>query len=238
MKSQSKLKVERTEFSEMGYCYQNELYFRLLVGRYEQGGNGWDHKDTAIFVPYIFVDNNWSVITGREVIGYPKVWAKIDTPTPGQDYPITVSTDVFEKYDPGTKQALRKLVEIDAIDATASAPSDISGVMTWPWGEEVNKGFFPRNDSVKERNTVQLKQFRDAKDGTRACYKALVGARFTVTRRDLKPLAPAKITIHPFDSLPIVKKLGLGSGKLTPVWQYKVKCDLEIDSFYNILEQH
>ena len=52
------------------YMCQHELLVRLLVGRVDDDTS--QARDAATFVPAIFVDNPWSKIAGREVLGFPK----------------------------------------------------------------------------------------------------------------------------------------------------------------------
>jgi uncharacterized protein with NAD-binding domain and iron-sulfur cluster len=59
---------------------------------------------------------------------------------------------------------------------------------------------------------VLLKQFRDAVDGKRACYQAVVEAPVKMTRVRGRPsLRSWEVTIHDLDSHPIRKELGLSS---------------------------
>jgi hypothetical protein len=52
---------------------QRELVFRILVGRVDEDGRML--RAPAVFCPFVFVDSVTSLISGREVIGYPKVLA-------------------------------------------------------------------------------------------------------------------------------------------------------------------
>ena len=59
---------------------------------------------------------------------------------------------------------------------------------------------------------VFLKQFRDAAEGTRACYQSVVEAPITVKRVSLRPsLRDWDLTIHHLDSHPIEQEIGIGS---------------------------
>src|SRR6185503_8603799 len=50
---------------------QNELLFSILVGRREEGSAFL--CDPRVFCPVIAVDSGASIISGREVVGYPKM---------------------------------------------------------------------------------------------------------------------------------------------------------------------
>jgi len=56
---------------------QRELVFRVLVGRVDEGNRV--ARRPAVFCPFVFVDSSWSLISGREVVGYPKELAKFQT---------------------------------------------------------------------------------------------------------------------------------------------------------------
>lgn len=71
---------------------------------------------------------------------------------------------------------------------------------------------------------VLLKQFRDAVDGENACYQAVVEAPVRMTRVRGRPNLHAwQLTIHPLDSHPIERELGVGSQRAL------MALDLEID---------
>ena len=80
-------------------------------------------------------------------------------------------------------------------------------------------------DLFAERmSQVFLKQFRDATDGKRACYQAVVEAPvqiqnvgYSLTERDWT------LTVHPLDSHPIHTELGITTQ------QAKLALDMEID---------
>ena len=227
---------------KIGSMTQHELYFRILVDKRVIDPEGASKsKETAIFIPYIFVDNNWSVIAGREVIGYPKVYAKFEEPFAGGNgkpadpgypwYTWTIATDVFHKFG-APKLELLEFVKIEAKEGNRS---EVSG--TWPWvGDPSPQDSLVLGQSSTHKPTIQLKQILDAENHDNdggpndefACYQALVHADLDVTVErtgdNPDPLPPAKITITHHDSLPIARVLGLLEGGLTPISEYRVKC--------------
>lgn len=52
---------------------QRELIFRVLVGRVEPGSRV--ARKPALYCPFLYVDSSWSLLSGREIIGYPKAVA-------------------------------------------------------------------------------------------------------------------------------------------------------------------
>src|SRR6202012_2603928 len=84
-----------------------------------------------LFFPFIYVDNSWSMISGRNVIGFPKVMARFH-PTPvlgANPFNITVSALALDTYAPTTELKWHPIVEINATSSVAPQPVD--GL--WPW---------------------------------------------------------------------------------------------------------
>lgn len=64
--------------TNMGWVAQNEILFSVPVqGRWHQEGKVVE--DFATVSPYIWVDNSWSITTGREVFGWPKMMAWLNS---------------------------------------------------------------------------------------------------------------------------------------------------------------
>jgi len=110
-----KMNSEHPDFKDRGCDYQNECLFRIFVGKYntESPGRGDSPQEVAVFVPFIFVDSSLSVISGREVIGYPKVWARFELPERGEDYPLIISANVFRNRGPNEDPVLAPVVAIE-----------------------------------------------------------------------------------------------------------------------------
>jgi hypothetical protein len=225
-----------------GWSTQSECYFRLLVGRYDHAADGPLPAEAAVFIPYIFVDNAWSVISGREVVGFPKVMASITTPNSemieaGRLYPIRVMTDVFEQYSAKSNQCGCPIVEIEH-SQVGLATEEVPKGAIWPWGvfnpRTIDPALLPFLQDRTRFSTIQLKQMRDAEQSELACYQALVHAEFSVDRLELGKLPAAEITIPRYDSLRIEQDLGLMGETLQPLWQYRVTCDLKYGNVRNL----
>jgi hypothetical protein len=226
-----------------GWLTQRECYFRLLVGRYDHTADGPLPAEAVVFIPYIFVDNAWSVISGREVVGFPKVMASIGTPNSetveeGRPYPIRVVTDVFEQYSAKSTQCGCPIVEIDNSQAGPyidEVPKDT----IWPWGvfnpNNIDPALLPFLRDRSRFSSVQLKQFRDAEQSELACYQALTHADVSIDRIELlKTLPAAEISVPRYDSLRIGQDLGLEGETVQPLWQYTVNCDLKYGKVRNL----
>jgi hypothetical protein len=237
-----RMECTQPPFSDHGFCAQNEMYFRVLVARYDafHGMNILFPSEIGWFIPFIFVDNPWSLVSGREVIALSKNLASFELgPSGSGPYPIKVSAHVLDPYDPNTCLSPKRIVEIGT---TKRARSKIPAG-PWPWGDmdftslSIELQDFLRGLGVfseSKLTIVGLKQFRDAQNPTTACYQALVQSEFNATNTEINELSPADVTLSDYRSLPIMASLGFPGLKLTPVWQYNMKCDLTFGSCRNI----
>ena len=108
------------EFANLGWMSQNEVGFIIpLEWRQEKEGR-LAFRDWALVAPFIFVDDSWSLTTGREVYGWPKIKAwltpEIDswmTSPRQQENVLTLSTMVFPDLYDGKRQEARVLLEIE-----------------------------------------------------------------------------------------------------------------------------
>lgn len=181
------------------------------------------------FLPYVWVDNGIAMAAGREVYGFPKQVATLTIPAAGAPPSrLAVDTDVIERFGvppavgaDGPRAVRRNL--IDVAPSSAATPPTATGAFG-----EVLRGFL---SSVLADRADQaavdwllaalhasvpmlfLKQFRDVGDGRRACYKALVRANSVPSNLRGGGILPGRfdVTIHAFDSHPIVRDLGLGN---------------------------
>lgn len=88
-----------------GYLTQKEFYFSIPVKK--------EPLDVGLFVPYIFVDNPLSLITGNMVLGFPKQLAWFHLPSGARQYPIHIDSPVFVKSGPDTPLTWQRLVTIE-----------------------------------------------------------------------------------------------------------------------------
>ena len=66
------------EAANMGWVSQREVAFGIPLRWLNGGENGPEFHDWAFSSPFIFVDNELSMSTGREVYGWPKLLARLD----------------------------------------------------------------------------------------------------------------------------------------------------------------
>ena len=231
-------------FSNWGYASQQEIYFRFYVWKFlAAGGVMFPDPIPELFFPFIFVDNSWSMMSGRGVIGFPKVLAQFD-PTPvlnANPLKITASALVLKTFSPTTKLDWQPIVEIKPSTSTAAPKAAPGG--KWPWIELGAK----LEDSVLDHllqlllaaipsafSTVQLKQSREKPN--EACYQAVVATPFTPANIGLpNALPPVTITVNPYASLDIPGSLGFPAGvPLRPSLQFSVSLDMSMSSARNL----
>lgn len=137
----------------------------------------------VLWTPYIYIDYAIGMLTGREVWGWPKVWGRITLPsdTPGGTQ-FGCATTLFDTLAPTTQARIGPLLTVTG-PATSAPP-----VSQWSSGRDAAQGFADgllkglaaelvgRLLSALSLETVQLKQFRDSLDPTRACYQAIVNS--------------------------------------------------------------
>ena len=237
-----KMLFDEPPYSSRGYASQQELYFRFFVWRFDLfGGLLFPAPRPELFFPFIYVDNSWSMISGRNVIGFPKAMAQF-APTPvlgANSLDVTVSALALKKYDPTTELSWQPIVAIKQ-EAGPALPL-VQGA--WPWAglalnladpilEELLQTFLSAVPYAFE--TVQLKQFRDLPTG--ACFQAVVNTPFAPDNVGaVNPLPPVSITLPTYDSLKIAKSLGLQADQaLTPLLQYSVSLDMTMSKGSNL----
>jgi hypothetical protein len=153
-------------------------------------------KRLVTFPAYVFVDIGWSLVTGREVFGFPKQDGPIELP-PWKDPAerMSATTMVLRVFDEQEAAREEVVLAVDRLgDGSASAE-------VWTTLEDAGRFILQRFDEGARvilpglgflKNLVELalhrdvpgvflKQFRDVADGTRACYQAITEAPMQVT---------------------------------------------------------
>ena len=271
----------------VGWVAQHEVAFTVPLERWRKENGKLVFKDWACVSPFIFVDDEMSLTTGREVYGWPKVAGTVDAsvslwashPLAGSRV-FSFSTQVFPHVYAGKSEQARVLLTIDADPALSYARFPVDAGNAWsPWnalaqatrsslslmGQAADlvwalpvRGF--RTDrslgALKAMGTraagylarlgppllaerlglpavgasgppglsfdnITVKQFRDAQEPDRACYKALVRSRMGVERINRSGLlgdanllrgdtsGGYTIRVHRYGSQPIIQSLGI-----------------------------
>jgi hypothetical protein len=185
----------------------------------------------ALWAPYIFIDYDMGMVTGREVWGWPKALASIEVPAAGAPPRFVCSTTIFEPLSPttqGTKAPLFTVLppaEMPRELSTLRERDLLSELLTTLRGPAPSGRLAPRVAkrlsapaleaflSKLEVPTVTLKQFRDAAEPTKACHQALVSSPIKITSIEAGGTLPGDfaLEIKTCASHPIVSDLGLGN---------------------------
>ncbi len=194
----------------------------------------------VLAVPYIFVDNPMSYLGGRETYGYAKTMAQFH-PDDAVGERVTMETfgGNFGRNEGAAWRPFLEVEEVGAHNGSQERPLEgPAGLVRRLVGDlpPVNaEGEIVLADIRLTAELVEgmldgrvyqlfLKQFRDAEDGTRACYQSVVEAPCQVLRVSNKLVGrDADVTIHQLDSHPIGQELGVTSQRAQIVF------DAELD---------
>jgi uncharacterized protein with NAD-binding domain and iron-sulfur cluster len=221
---------------------QVSFWIPVLAGR--SLGDLFIAERLLMAVPYVLVDNPMSYLGGRETFGYAKTMGRFDPPgglgdhvgieafggnfgrNEGADwYPFLDvrggprTTAAATERSSGPLPLVRHLVG-DMPELTEAAEVVLGDI-------QLTTGLI--GDLLAGRvGQVFLKEFRDATDGTRACYQAVVEA--PVQFQHLESGLSARdwsIELHPLDSHPIGRELGIADQEATLAFDFEMNFVLE-----------
>ena len=182
-------------YSDRGINSQREVFVAMPVIRYGIGPTGLMTKsELEWIIPWIVVNQPWSCVCGREMLGLGKLLAEIDT---GEGYyPKSfegqVSLPGWRTNVPGEMQSELPLLDVKTGPVlptfrTSKSPEDSIATLLANsparWGMENMTGFSNFVDYASlgviptAMRTVGLKQYRDAGRPEKAVYQALVSCR-------------------------------------------------------------
>lgn len=205
---------------------ETDIGFWIPVVRGKTLGDIFIAESVQWFLPYVFVNNTWANESGREIYGYPKAMSSFELPAPTDPDHFGVNTLTVKAYGPDAEATWQRLIEIDRTGTSGGlfkrAFDDLVGA-----GEAFLRAAFadrlipiPGLGLLEEvlqlvvhgtMPMVFLKQFRDARVGTDACYQAVVEApaRITTFRSAGEIAADYRVIVRSYASHPIVADLGL-----------------------------
>ncbi|MEJ8852540.1 acetoacetate decarboxylase family protein [Variovorax rhizosphaerae] len=145
----------------------------------------------VLWTPYIFINYTIGMLTGRDVWGWPKVWARIDVPADSPQAPgaFTCSTTVFETLNANTQAQISPLLTVTSRSALPAAGEGVQ----WTDGRDAARtigqsllgGFVSEHIESLIAGptipTVQMKQLRDSLDPSLACFQAIVDSPAQMT---------------------------------------------------------
>ena len=187
---------------------------------------------------FIQVDNEWSLVAGREVYGFPKNLGPLTIPLKGEDPALFSNSSLaIDKLGADKKAHTQELMRIERTKKLSA------GAEVWEDIEDAIKavaGFLHKDGGLpvpgfslvadllhlakhREVPAVFLKQFRDALHGGQACYQAVIEAGCEITGFHGGGLLDGEylMTAADFQSIPIASSLGLDPAGVTcqfPFW--------------------
>ncbi|HTQ03394.1 MAG TPA: acetoacetate decarboxylase family protein [Polyangiaceae bacterium] len=230
---------------------QHELVFRVLVGRVDRGSR--IAKKPAMFCPFVFVDSTWSLISGREIMGYPKELGHFARRMEDGEL---AACRVKSRDRSG---ALTEVLTIDCrrdqtfwgIDfehddepqrASATHPAarpKSAGSRAHPWwGLDSLQGSADLGTIVGPWlrgldygfGAVLLKRFGDASAPKEACYVEILEGDYIIQNADVNlPPFRARLDFGANDPFGLKAKLGVSAHVLVPAgsW-YRASCDFRV----------
>ena len=274
----------------VGWVAQHEVAFAVPLEHWRREEGRLVFKGWACVCPFIFVDDQMSLTTGREVYGWPKVAGQVDVETPlWADRPLATtrvfsfSTQLFPKVYAGEPESPRVLLQVDCdpppsysrippdpsnpwypLSAAATAMRSslslmgsaadmvlglrvrgyhthrnaasllamagkaggylaqlLPGLIRLGRGRRMPTPTAPTGAPGPAFENLTLKQFRDAQEPDRACYKALVSSTMGIDRLNNSGLlgdvhllrgdvsGGYTLRIYRYASQPIIESLGL-----------------------------
>lgn len=246
--------IPAAPYDQIGYSSEGQVAIWIFTAAVKRLGNVMIAERPAVFVPYIFVHNAFSFACGREVEGYPKSWGWFDfpeeanhqTPPPPLDN-FTMDVWGLKQYMPTAKVERTRLMEINRGDPAPGElrhtlwgslgevfedmknlifDTDHNGTIVLP-GLQMAESLFEdlKNHQLPE---VFMKQYRDVRNATDACYQAIVEIPNVVKKISGLPL-PHKynINLEEVASHPIGEQLGLKSQE--SVLSFWLKMDFAVE---------
>lgn len=229
-----------------GWSRERDLGFWVPCARGTLDGDRFEVEQVGWYQPYLFIDNPAAVFTGRETFGFAKSLATCAMPS-GPDDPsrFAVTTQLISRFTPESEAAIAELYRLERADggplgALASTFDTVLEAFARVEGRLLRRLlgldlpmptltlFKNLYDSVREGLVPLffLKQLRDVAEPDRACYQAIVEAACDLTAwRGGGFLDEHVLTIHPADSHPIARDLGLAPGPIETGWGFWASFD-------------
>ena len=223
-----------------GWFSEGDVIPWIMVGSMVEK-DGEQKIDHIFWYPrFTWVDDGMAMITGREVLGYPKYLGEFVMPTkpgdPATHFSCTVKA--FQPYNVDTEMANHPLLEInqtkvgpvkrlktildlielaadteDLLDLDAAALEQILALLKEPGVDQ-----------------LFLKQFPSCK-GDKAVYQAVVHSPASIKKINSVELLGGKytLTVQQVDSFPLVEVLGLELGDQKTLLPFHVNFDFVIE---------
>jgi hypothetical protein len=178
---------------QIGYVSELSTTFWLFTVAVRRGPVPIPER-LALYVPYIFVDNQYSIVGGREAYGIRKSIGQFQIPADFTHVDsLTASTLAFQVFSPDTKAKNLQIVEVNRTDeAQTDEPLHqwdepgalVTSLMNTMVGKEGQAALEGLEEAVDMSGLmpkvsvplVFIKQFRDSEVGKKAIFQAIVEA--------------------------------------------------------------
>jgi hypothetical protein len=208
------LKAPTPPWNDLGEVSQHELLFSVPVWR----KHGGVLVESGIFVPYIFVDDQASAFTGREVVGLPKVLAdfSLDRSFPASG-PITLR---FQERRSNGPIRFVDLVKISTFNGVAPLGMPLSLNATSVFGFSTRILINPQSPATDS-------------------YRSIMRCTYSSTPTATGALPPAKVALTPIVDLDIQSSLGIRQdvfGNVFSLSPYFVETDFSLEGVTTLWE--
>ncbi|MCP3979418.1 MAG: hypothetical protein GY716_08820 [bacterium] len=201
------------------------------------------------FMPWVWVNSAAAMQTGYCVWGYAKSIGVCNIPADlkAKDARFEMSTYVYDTLSPNTEGVVRPLITLERHKETAlewleHGLQDLSEFFSfagralkgWIGGKaRPSLGLADEmfQDLIhKKIPIVNLKQFRDCAEPSRACYQSIVESTCTPSKVHLKSVPGAwRMKVLPYASHPLCEELGLAPGGAEAMFSAEVDMDFTAD---------
>jgi hypothetical protein len=224
-----------------GYILEDEIAFWMPIVEEKRIAGKWVANRLALFIPFIFVNNPFALVAGREVYGFPKTIGSFSIPA-SVHYAdaFTVDTMSFAKFSPNAPLINNRLLKVsrppitvgDSFSTEWTSDKDVTKVLYKNLKKGLKTSLLKGLDGggksywlliknlikdIKnlEMPAVFLKQFRSAQDDDKAVYQALIDSGFKVNGFHGGGLLHGDYTLSltDNDSFPLHDTLGLTDGQ-------------------------
>jgi hypothetical protein len=195
----------------------------------------------AWFIPYIWVDNPYTMVNGRESFGFPKsfAWSRIPKSQSDLDGTFWADALVLPSYTPETEVSRQRILEVtlgphdpitEIVDGVEAFARVLESVFKHPIQDAVLAAKMMAEALSGKMPVVYLKQFRDIVNAEAACYQAIVESNTTVHGFHGAGLLPFGFTVKtfPMASVDVAKFLGFDTTTNVDIAMW-AKLDFSVD---------
>jgi hypothetical protein len=212
----------------LGWMREIEISFWVPTVARAQSGGLLVPDHVAFFLPYLFVDNPYALLAGREVYGFPKMLGQIQAVEDYQTPAFALDVWGFQRFGPDEEGKVRRLLEVHPMQGEAGEhPTAAAPWRSWEEARRVLIQLLLDSggrdlDRVEDATVLNaldqaslpvvfLKQFPDVADSGRACYQALVEAPVRVVDFHVGQRLEGtyQLILHDLVSHPLARTLGL-----------------------------